>query len=185
MSYCTQCGYALRGDAVFCPACGIRLPEPEPTPDNHGVFADTCSVCEESQVPGEAAEAAPEAVPEDLFVPQKKEPIPAPLAPRPDTPVITGYSDNALPRGSYAVLGTGGFFLNRLLFLIPVVGLISAILMACFSRNANRRNDARGALILRAVLYFTVIAAVAVVWLLVSSGILVWPWAKELIDMLV
>ncbi len=76
-------------------------------------------------------------------------PIPEPsLRPKEETPVKTGYGDNILPTGKYAIISTGGYLLNQLLFLLPVIGLIGAIIMAICARNVNRRRHALSAIIL-------------------------------------
>lgn len=50
-------------------------------------------------------------------------------------------------------IGTAGYIGFAVLFALPLVGLISVLVFAFGSRNENRRNLARAALIFRIALY--------------------------------
>ena len=141
MTYCPQCGYAIREGVAICPSCGTKA--------LYGTTPVKEEIKEESiaQILVKAEEDAP--------APEKEQevfPIPEPAAQqKEDPPVKTSYSDNVLPTGRYAVLSTGGYLLNQLVFMIPVIGLIAAIIMACASKKTNRRRHALSAVILHII----------------------------------
>ncbi len=141
MTYCPQCGYAIREGVAICPSCGTKALYGA-TPVKEEIKEESISqilVKEEKAVP------APEKA-QEVF------PIPQPSAqPKEEIPVKTSYGDNLLPTGRYAVLSTGGYLLNQLLFMIPVIGLIAAIIMACASKKTNRRRHALSAVILHII----------------------------------
>ncbi len=53
----------------------------------------------------------------------------------------------AEPEGRYKPLSTWAYFGYLVLFAVPLVGLIFAIIFACSDKNRNRRNFARGFLV--------------------------------------
>ena len=141
MTYCPQCGYAVREGVAICPSCGTKT--------LYGTTPVKEEIKEESvaQILVEAEKDIP--APEKV---QEVFPIPEPVAQqREEIPVKTSYGDNLLPTGRYAVLSTGGYLLNQLVFMIPVFGLIAAIIMACASKKTNRRRHALSAVILHII----------------------------------
>lgn len=171
MTYCPQCGYALRGGVLICPACGVK------TVESYGKKAEentVVSVAPSAPAPKFEADAPISAIlketEKEKVLPEEAFPIPEPLAKKEQTPVKTGYGDNILPTGKYALLSTGGYLLNQILFLLPGIGFIIAIIMACAAKKVNRRRHALAAVILHIVCIVLVAAAVgAVIWLGVES----------------
>lgn len=139
MTYCPQCGYAVREGVAICPSCGTKT--------LYGNVPVKEEIKEESvaRILAEAEKepCAPEETAQQAF------PIPEPVAQTAqEAPVKTSYGDNILPTGRYSLLSTGGYLLNQLLFMIPVIGLIAAIIMACASKKLNRRRHALSAVII-------------------------------------
>ena len=143
MTYCPQCGYAVRDGVAICPSCGTKTlygntPVKEETKEES---IAQILVKAETDTPSPA-----ENTEKTVF------PIPEPAAEqKEDTPVKTAYGDNVLPTGRYAPVSAGGYLLNQLLFMIPVFGLIAAIIMACASKKLNRRRHALSAVILHII----------------------------------
>ena len=140
MTYCPQCGYALREGVVICPSCGTKT------------LCEILTVKEEKKEES-IAQILTEAESAPLSASAQAEafPIPAPAEEKEQAPVKTSYSDNVLPTGRYAVLSTGGYLINQLLFMVPVIGFIIAIIMACASKKVNRRRHALSAVILHII----------------------------------
>lgn len=147
MTYCPQCGYALREGTVICPSCGVKSArESVPAAEETKKEQPTAEVVKDTaaNTPGEG----------EMF------PIPEPVSEKEDTPVKTGYGDNAVPTGKYALVSTGGYLLNQLLFTVPVLGLAAAIIMACASKKVARRRHALSAVILH-LLFLLLVGGIA------------------------
>lgn len=152
MTYCPQCGYALRDGMPVCPACGVKTAlqtaKDEPVKPLTEI-TDTLATAQEN-----TAETS------EVF------PIPEPVSEKAPSPVKTRYSDNTPPMGKYAPLSAGGYLINQILFMLPGIGFIIAIIMACASRRINRRRHALSAVILHIIAIAVTAAAIAaVVWI--------------------
>lgn len=144
MTYCPQCGYAVREGVAICPSCGTKTLYGD-TPIKEEIKEESVAQVlaeAEKDIPSPAAETEKE---KEAF------PIPEPVSQKEDVPVKTSYGDNILPTGRYALVSTGGYLLNQLVFMIPVFGLIAAIIMACASKKLNRRRHALSAVILHII----------------------------------
>lgn len=166
MTYCPQCGYALRDGMLICPSCGVK------TVESYGKKTEDATVFTPAEKsvpkPEREADTTISAIQKETEkdLPEEEFPIPEPLAEKEVTPVKTGYGDNELPTGKYALLSTGGYLLNQILFLLPGVGFIIAIIMACTAKKVNRRRHALSAVILHIICIVLAAASVgAVIWL--------------------
>lgn len=172
MTYCPQCGYALREGVAICPSCGTKtLCETIPTKEEKKEESIAQILTEAESAPGSAPEQT------EAF------PIPAPAEEKEQAPVKTSYGDNVLPTGRYAVLSTGGYLLNQLVFMIPVIGFIIAIIMACASKKVNRRRHALSAVILHIIFLVLVggIAGISAVFGYSAVVAAITEWLKMLI----
>lgn len=174
--FCGNCGKQLSDTASFCPACGTPVekeqektqnvettpiveasPEAAPTPE---------PVAAEAPKPEPTPEPTPEPAPAPTPTPAPTPaPAPAPYAsaPKPNqgmTIPIRNYD----PRWDYTPLGAWSYFLYNLLFSIPLVGWIIALVFAVGGTNRiNLRNYARSyfcILFIAAVLAVIIIAIV-------------------------
>lgn len=170
MTYCPQCGYALREGTVICPACGVRTAAEEKTAAEE--------IKEEKTVAEVISDASAEPKREEAF------PIPEPIAEKEDAPVKTGYGDNNVPTGRYALLSTGGYLLNQLLFMVPGVGLLFAIIMACASKKLARRRHALSAVILQLLFILLVVGIVGISSLFGTSAVVaaITEWLRALLS---
>ncbi len=168
MTYCPQCGYALRDGVLICPACGVKTvesygkkAEEKPASYPNAFSAPTPELKADAPVSYMLKEAElKKDIPEEAF------PIPEPLAEKETSPVKTGYGDNLLPTGKYALLSTGGYLLNQILFMIPGIGFIIALIMACAAKKVNRRRHALSVVILYVIGIILVAAGIGAVILL-------------------
>ncbi len=169
MTYCPQCGYALREGTVICPACGIKTAAEE-VPAREEI--------KEEQTVAEAIKTAATPSPaEEMF------PIPEPAHEKEETPVKTGYGDNNVPTGKYALISTGGYLLNQLLFSLPVLGLVFAVIMACASKKVARRRHALSAVILQTLFILLVGGIVGISALFGSSAVVaaITEWLRAIL----
>lgn len=156
-------------DYILCPVCHNPALKDEP-----------CGVCaaraKEAASASPVAPAAPVAPisPEvaaqqynDLFASAPVSPAPAPTA----APDATEY--RRLMESTYAPMGAWSIFGTLLLFSVPLVGLIFAVIFACGGcRKKQKASIARGYLlfVLFGLLLSALIGAV-VFWLFASSGL--------------
>ena len=146
MKYCKSCGAPLLDGFRFCIECGATAdpdgiidrpedtasPAPAPAPNASGMPA---------YVPAPAAPAAEPAPPAAPPAPPS-----APAAPVRHAPAAAPKEQAAAPAG---LLSFDGAFVALLLFLLPGVGLITAIVWALGgAKNPSRRNLARAYLLL-------------------------------------
>lgn len=173
MTYCPQCGYALREGTVICPACGVKT------------AGEEIPVKEEIKEEIKEEKTVADVIRDVSAEPEKGEafPIPEPLAEKEDAPVKTGYGDNNVPTGKYALLSTGGYLLNQLLFMVPGVGLLFAIIMACASKKVARRRHALSAVILHLLFVLLAAGIVGISSLFGTSAVVaaVTEWLRELL----
>ncbi len=170
MKYCKSCGAALLDGFRFCVQCGATIEPDQPEEaasepaaadppaapaQPHSMSGMPEYIPEYSAEPAAAAEpVAPAFTEPKLTEPAFAEPV-QPVVPRPDEPAL--YS-NPLPtlepqipanNGTNGLLGFDGAFVALLLFCLPVVGLITAIIWALGgAKNASRKNLARAYLLL-------------------------------------
>lgn len=153
-------------DYILCPVCHNPALKDEP-----------CGVC--AARAKEAASAAPASSVEpispevaaqqynDLFASAPVSPAPAPTA----APDATEY--RRLMDATYAPMGAWSVFGTLLLFCVPLIGFIFAVIFACGGcRKKQKASLARGYLlfVLFGLLLSALIGAV-VFWLLASSGL--------------
>ena len=106
--FCGNCGFSLEDDARFCPECGTKTQE----------------------APAATEEKKPEPIitPKAQPIPpvkaQATQPMPKPVAPQPVTPQSEPVDK------SNKIVKTGTFFGFMLLFAIPVIGFICAIIFS-------------------------------------------------------
>lgn len=169
MTCCPQCGYALREGMVICPACGVKTASETPPKTEETKKEQTVG-----SVINEAAISSPA---QELF------PIPEPAPEKEEAPVKTGYSDNVVPTGKYSLVSTGGYLLNQLLFMVPVLGLVAAIIMACASKKVARRRHALSAVILHLLFILLVGGIVGISYLFGASAVVaaITEWLRALL----
>ena len=138
--FCGNCGYSLEDDARFCPECGTKTqeapeaapeekkPEPVITPKAQNVPPVKAQVTQPNPKP-----VAPQPVVPQPVVPQPVVPQPAP------TPAPVDKSNK--------IVKTGTFFGFMLLFAIPVIGFICAIIFSFAPKSKSLKNFARATLI--------------------------------------
>ena len=144
MTYCPQCGYAIREGVTICPACGVKVVT---APEEIAVepeIAEDLTEAVDTEIKTEETATVSEIL-DEAAVSDTPAPIPEPIVSeeaQEDTTVKTGYGDNALPLGKYAPVSTGVFLINQVLYMIPVLGLLFAIIIACSTKKLNCRRHA-------------------------------------------
>ena len=149
MVFCTECGTQVPDGVSFCTACGKSVGNSAP-PD---------PVAATAQAPVEA-ETPVEAPP-----PQQQPPQPANPATAPGQSPSSGDVPPAHD-SPYAVMSVGSFIGHSILFSIPVVGWLSCLIMAFVSKNLNKKNFARAALIFLIIgIVLSILVFLAVNWM--------------------
>ncbi len=166
--FCTNCGNTLEEGALFCPECGqkVELPsavaeaafagavftaEPEPA------AADVNSAFEEANA--KAAEARKAEPAEPVYTaPQEPQPV---QAETPEEPRPVSKADKPV--------STAAYFWLMLLFAIPGVGLLLAVILAFAARKKSLRNFARANLIWVLVALIIAIIGALVGWILLKD----------------
>jgi hypothetical protein len=192
MKYCTSCGAALLDGFRFCVQCGATVPAGQPDVDPTVIDLGTEATPEKVETPVASPSGMPEFSPEpftseaeeaaEQSADEPSEPVtPAPSydtsyvpssAPTVDvTPTEPTVSAPAsTPKDEKGLLSFDGAFVALLLFALPGVGLITAIIWALGgAHNPSRKNLARAYLLL--VLAICVFAA--------CMGLLVWALAGD------
>ncbi len=114
--FCGNCGKPLNEGASFCPECGTPVKKIETETENMNAEETTASQPNNQSGPTYQAPPQPNNIP------------------------IRNYD----PRFDYTPLGAWGYFLYTLLFSIPIIGFIFAIVFAVGGTNRiNLRNYAR------------------------------------------
>ena len=170
--FCTNCGNTLEEGAMFCPECGqkVELPsaaaeaafagavftaEPtEPAP----AAADVNGAFEEAHAKAAEARKAEAAAPV-YTAPEEPEPLPAAEAPEEPRP---------LSKADRPV-STAAYFWLMLLFAIPGIGLLLAVILAFAARKKSLRNFARANLIWVLVALIIAIIGALVGWILLKD----------------
>lgn len=120
--FCGNCGKPLNEGALFCPECGTPVKKIET--ENVNVEETTASQSQSDPTPQ----------PNNQFGQAYQTP------PQPNNIPIRNYD----PRFDYTPLGAWSYFLYTLLFSIPIIGFIFAIVFAVGGTNRiNLRNYAR------------------------------------------
>lgn len=151
---CKTCGALLTEKAKFCPECGTQIPqikqdEPENASVNEPSYEASAGVKpEEKLIPvlNEKSEKAEQ--PEDQYQTARKS----------QNRQYTGAKEQFDPYitpppsdSKYVVTGMWGFIGMMILFSLPLIGFIIAIIWACDSNNINRSNYARAVLLMIAI----------------------------------
>lgn len=170
--FCGNCGKQLSDTASFCPACGTPVEKEQEKTQNVETTPIVEASPEASPTPEPVAAEAPKPEPTPEPTP---EPAPAPTptpAPAPTTYASAPKQNQGMnipirnydPRWDYTPLGAWSYFLYNLLFSIPLVGWIIALVFAVGGTNRiNLRNYARSyfcVLLIAVVLAFIIIAIV-------------------------
>jgi len=110
---CPNCGAPLAEGAQFCTSCGTKL-------------QSTQQPTYQTQNTAQGGYAQPTYPPQGYAYPPQ------------------GYvQQNAAPDGPYRVLGAWAYWGLTLLYSLPLIGWIFALVFACSNTNINRRNHAR------------------------------------------
>lgn len=150
MYTCKSCGAPLSGNETFCRQCGARVVPPE------GQTA-----------PMPETQAAPE--PERPVVPQ------APVYSQPGRQNAPVYS--APDKRPDRVLGAWSYVLSIFLMSLPFAGLVLQIVWACGATSSlNRRNLARGYLLLTAI----IVVLYILLFVVILAGVA--PHLEDLFD---
>ena len=198
MPFCTSCGASMDENARFCTSCGALANPAEQAPDGdddlkskNGAAADTAEPVPEPQHvlapdPGPVFVRKPEipssgaSAGETVSGGQKTGGHANPARPAADGRYGAFFDQEPPSDSRFAVLSTGGYFGTLLLFCIPVIGPILAIIWALGgSRSQNRRNLSRAYLLV--VLIALVLAAVCYLLLRLFTDQLL-GWLPQEVD---
>lgn len=123
--YCKNCGTQLKDGVKFCHACGTAIEIMEPIK-----FEEPIEINE----PVEIAEPFEFEIPIEVY--ETVEPAET------IQPTIVEPQQNTIPP-EYQPMGAWAFFWLRILFAIPVVGLVFLIIFSFSGGNLSRRSFAR------------------------------------------
>lgn len=170
--FCKNCGKEIINKKKFCENCGTKI-EFEPEIENE--IENIPAPAEPESVPVLQLRYEPE---EESPPPEIPEPTPEPqqyTAPTASPAYGNGVNipytqpvaaDDAPPKKSkYAPVGTLTYIGLMILMNIPVIGLISAILLALSKGNVSRRNFARATLVFQIIGYVIALASLIFVWI--------------------
>ena len=182
--FCTNCGNPLEEGTLFCPECGQKVEQPA-APEMNFVAA---AAAENAPAPAPAQpQAAPASdysfgkpqqqpkaapvydyaapAPEPAPAPQPA-PAPAPVQPEPAAEPVR--SDG----GKSQIVSTGTYFWLMLVFAIPVIGFIIAVILAFAARKKSLKNWVRASLLWVIIgLICTVVLTLIGFLLLKDSGV--------------
>ena len=129
--YCKNCGTQLKDGVKFCHACGTAIEIMEPIK-----FEEPIEINEpvEIEIPVETAEPFDFEIPIEVY--ETVEPVET------IQPTIVEPQKNTIPP-EYQPMGAWSFFWLRILFAIPVVGLVFLIIFSFSGGNLSRRSFAR------------------------------------------
>ncbi len=143
--FCGKCGNALEEGAKFCSECGNKVYEQQ---------SETPKAPEEKK-PEPKIIPQPQSQPQPQ--PQPKAEAVKPAAPIPPRPVkAQPQVQNAIPQPKVTpqpadkankVAGMGAFFGLMILFALPIIGFIAAIVFSFAPKNKNIKNFARATLV--------------------------------------
>lgn len=131
---CSNCGFDMADDAVFCTECGTRMEAPKQ------------NTTEQPQ-PQNAQPQNQYSAPNSQQYAQPQNQYSAPYNQQCAQPQPNYYSQSPEDYAQNAVVTTGAFFGLNLLFSLPAIGWIICLIMAFAPKNKNIKNFARSKLI--------------------------------------
>ena len=131
---CSNCGFEMADDAVFCTECGTRMEAPKQ------------NTTEQPQ-PQNAQPQNQYSSPNNQQNAQPQNQYSAPNSQQYAQPQPDYYSQSPEDYAQNAVVTTGAFFGLNLLFSLPAIGWIICLIMAFAPKNKNIKNFARSKLI--------------------------------------
>ena len=146
---CSNCGFDMSDDAVFCTECGTRMEAPkqntteQPQPQN-------AQPQNQNSAPSSQQNAQPQnqySAPNSQQYAQPQNQYSAPYNQQYAQPQPDYYSQSPEDYAQNAVVTTGAFFGLNLLFSLPAIGWIICLIMAFAPKNKNIKNFARSKLI--------------------------------------
>ena len=146
---CSNCGFDMADDAVFCTECGTRMEAPkqntteQPQPQN-------AQPQNQNSAPNSQQNAQPQnqySAPNSQQYAQPQNQYSAPYNQQYAQPQPDYYSQSPEDYAQNAVVTTGAFFGLNLLFSLPAIGWIICLIMAFAPKNKNIKNFARSKLI--------------------------------------
>ena len=146
---CSNCGFEMADDAVFCTECGTRMEAPkqntteQPQPQN-------AQPQNQYSAPNSQQNAQPQnqySAPSSQQYAQPQNQYSAPYNQQYAQPQPDYYSQSPEDYAQNAVVTTGAFFGLNLLFSLPAIGWINCLIMAFAPKNKNIKNFARSKLI--------------------------------------
>ena len=146
---CSNCGFDMADDAVFCTECGTRMEAPkqntteQPQPQN-------AQPQNQYSAPNSQQNAQPQnqySAPNSQQNAQPQNQYSAPYNQQYAQPQPDYYSQSPEDYAQNAVVTTGAFFGLNLLFSLPAIGWIICLIMAFAPKNKNIKNFARSKLI--------------------------------------
>ena len=146
---CSNCGFDMADDAVFCTECGTRMEAPkqntteQPQPQN-------AQPQNQYSAPNSQQNAQPQnqySAPNSQQYAQPQNQYSAPYNQQYAQPQPNYYSQSPEDYAQNAVVTTGAFFGLNLLFSLPAIGWIICLIMSFAPKNKNIKNFARSKLI--------------------------------------
>ena len=133
MAFCNKCGAQVADGIKFCTGCGSPMEDA----------------------------ALPLSPPPPVAPPASNPPPPAYAPPPVQQQSFTNGDAPPMPGSRYSVMGVGSYVGHAILFSIPLIGWIIALIMAFAAKNHNKRNFARAmlvffviGLVLSAIMFF-------------------------------
>lgn len=173
---CKQCGSQLDEEAKFCYECGTFINKDqknEPGDDN------TVKAANESESQPEAAEAADTQIAEISDDEHKNQNQQSDISNQSHQKYqygIPGEQYNPYTESKHATVGTWSFVGLMIVFFLPFIGFILAIVWSFDSTNITRRNFAR------AVLFLKIIAIILSVVIFVLGFMMLYDAISEFIN---
>ncbi len=140
--FCGKCGNALEEGAKFCAECGTKVYEQQnETPTVPEEKKPEPTTIPQPQPKAEAVKTTAPIPPQPVKVqPQAQPVIPQPrVTPQPVAPAPVDKTNK--------IAGMGAFFGLMLLFALPIIGFIAAIVFSFAPKNKNIKNFARATLV--------------------------------------
>ena len=161
---CSNCGFDMADDAVFCTECGTRMEAPkqntteQPQPQNAQTqnqnsapnSQQNAQTQNQYSAPNSQQNAQPQnqySAPNSQQNAQPQNQYSAPYNQQYAQPQPNYYSQSPEDYAQNAVVTTGAFFGLNLLFSLPAIGWIICLIMSFAPKNKNIKNFARSKLI--------------------------------------
>ncbi len=161
---CSNCGFDMADDAVFCTECGTRMEAPkqntteQPQPQNAQPQNQNSAPNNQQNAQPQNQYSAPSSqqnaqpqnqysAPNSQQYAQPQNQYSAPYNQQYAQPQPDYYSQSPEDYAQNAVVTTGAFFGLNLLFSLPAIGWIICIIMSFAPKNKNIKNFARSKLI--------------------------------------